>query len=576
MFNQKSQKRLLLSVVLIFFIFALTSCKNDIIPAIELQTESYEPDVVYGVSDFSQADNYIYIADKTQILRYDMTSGEEKVFADGFGSIVLIHANNDNIYVFDADAKDIIVLDGNGGETKRINITDSPDGANWQNIISTQKYIVLSVREDLKSFLYIVNKSDNSIKEQVIPGISLFKEILFKDGDIIFIHYEGGRDSGDNYFAEYNIDENMIYQKYYLNLNSTTGKSCYIPDKKQIISATLNSLYQNIEVFTFGLENETISSIYKASSAESNIVSITSGRNIISWYDEKAESFYFYDINKKRDTITILIEYAVYNLSLEYYINEFEKQNNLTVNTVIYNDRDKLNLKLLANEKDFDLYLTSPWTVINYVKSGAFEDLYLYDSIKNSIAGKEALFEKTAFYGNKMFGVPYETAVFGNDMFSPLGAVTSSMAWYLTHNVNLLSSEYTDKNGAALTQVYENMKSNLNDLSHISGYELLSSNYILMNPFSQNKEKAADFLSGYIRLLSGQTDISGDFDYIREQIIYYPDNRNFDNMLMYYNICHIDMQDLFKDGYENAASGKMTAFETAKEVSKKIDMITNE
>ena len=180
--------------------------------------------------------------------------------------------------------------------------------------------------------------------------------------------------------------------------------------------------------------------------------------------------------------------------SLMPAIERFEKETGIAVGTVDYGtDATRLDLKLMAGDSDFDIFIPAYYHQQKYFLSGFFEDLSQYGGLKSRLEGDIAAGFVSRF-GEKYVGVPtYIGGYFAED-YEPT-AIEISRIKYLAENVDLVGGKFYDPDGKELYKLLKFIYSG-GEGSPPFGEELkiLSNEFAVINPSGENKESAAKFL----------------------------------------------------------------------------------
>ena len=196
------------------------------------------------------------------------------------------------------------------------------------------------------------------------------------------------------------------------------------------------------------------------------------------------------------ESITILGNATVQNV-----IYGFENETGILVKTA-YTDYDRLVLKLMAGDDDFDIYNTGSG-FHNYVDSGVYVDLKEIESLNSRISGNVAAKFMVSYQGG-YFGVPtrignmYTEENYPEDGSPFSYSLVTSENIYYAKNIDIAEKRYSDPDGEELYKlfkfIYDNPGGNKNDMPYKDDITILNANVYLLSQNSQNSENAIRFL----------------------------------------------------------------------------------
>lgn len=213
-----------------------------------------------------------------------------------------------------------------------------------------------------------------------------------------------------------------------------------------------------------------------------------------------------YDCLNPPESITILG-----NSSATDLIYSFEKTTGILVKnaTTVY---DRLHLKLMAGDDDFDLYYTGSGYHY-YVNAGTFVDLKTVESL-NSRISKNAVADLIVSYDGKYFGMPMAVSNFCDEKFYPEDgsqycySLIASENLYYANNIDVAEGRYDDPSGEELYKLFkylnDNPTGNRKKMPFGDSVMILSAGVYLMNPQSKNRDAAIKFLEYVFDVYSGE------------------------------------------------------------------------
>ena len=180
--------------------------------------------------------------------------------------------------------------------------------------------------------------------------------------------------------------------------------------------------------------------------------------------------------------LTIVSYMGNYGEDLLTVFNEYEKQHGLKIRTIEIDEGNVqgLNTKLMAKDTDIDIYLSVTLPLYSYIKSGYFVDLGQYESLKTRIESNN--YTKAACnYGGEYFGLSVSPSTPGR---------AGVLNQYLIENLNLVKGTYTDPDGEKFYSVlkywYDTSNGDFNEKEYVS----IADDYLIISPYSKNKENA--------------------------------------------------------------------------------------
>ncbi len=200
----------------------------------------------------------------------------------------------------------------------------------------------------------------------------------------------------------------------------------------------------------------------------------------------------------------------------EEIIDSFETETGILVRTVNYgNDIDRLDIKLMAGDTDFDLFEPIYLHQHKYLFSGMFEDLSQYDGLKKRLDGDLAAGYVSNLNGEYVgipTGIGCSTTRESYPEDGPVDYSTNiSRIIYLAQNLDLATGEFKDEDGSELYKLlkflYDYPEGNEDKMPFGNEIFQLSCGFIMMNPNGGNKENSVKFLEYMFDVLNG--DIEG-------------------------------------------------------------------
>ncbi len=169
---------------------------------------------------------------------------------------------------------------------------------------------------------------------------------------------------------------------------------------------------------------------------------------------------------------------------------------------------DALNLKLMAGDSDIDIFFTFYLDTYTYITSGYYEDLSQYDVLREKFESNEFV-NHVASYNGTYVGLPIECYYYD----TATNEQNDSFTKYLVKNVSALNGEFRDENGDELFELLRYLYDNPDDPRSDPFYEdtevrMIGGDFLMINPYSERKEEAAEFLAYCFDLLTGEKTMS--------------------------------------------------------------------
>lgn len=194
-------------------------------------------------------------------------------------------------------------------------------------------------------------------------------------------------------------------------------------------------------------------------------------------------------------------------------ITKYESMNNVKMNVISYGDDEvtELNTKLMAKDSDIDIFCTLTLDTYLYIKGQYFTDLGEYEELKTRIES-DPYTEYVCKCDDKYIGIPVHQSYYNT---AENDKKADTVTKYLYANINVLNDSYKDKEGEELYKVLKHLYNNPDDPKDNPLYDdeirMIHSEYLIMSPFSEKKEQAADFLALAYDMLSGEVEIDSEY-----------------------------------------------------------------
>lgn len=195
---------------------------------------------------------------------------------------------------------------------------------------------------------------------------------------------------------------------------------------------------------------------------------------------------------------------AVYNENVDsLVIQAFEETYGVKVRVISFEEEDLtgLDTKLMAEDDDVDLFRSSTLDLYRYIQKGYFVDLNQFEGLK----------ERLDSCSYTRFASDYSGEYFGLPLFPNVTKENYCLREYYLNNLNLVEGVYNDPDGEELFKILRKAY----DMQDFWGcdyyneeYTSILDEYLMISPYSQNKELAAKFLEISFDYYSGKTSLT--------------------------------------------------------------------
>lgn len=179
----------------------------------------------------------------------------------------------------------------------------------------------------------------------------------------------------------------------------------------------------------------------------------------------------------------------------------FEQEYGLTVRIIKYKEGDTgaLDTKLMAEDDDVDLFCTSTLDVYKYIQKGYYVDLNDFASLKSRIESNNYTAASCA-YNNEYYGV---------SLWPFVSEITDPFIIYQIDNIDLIKGTFSDPDGEELFNVLKDLYGDNSQSSEYSASrKLFIDEYMIISPYSQNKETAVLFLEMVFDYINGNLQVT--------------------------------------------------------------------
>lgn len=195
-------------------------------------------------------------------------------------------------------------------------------------------------------------------------------------------------------------------------------------------------------------------------------------------------------------------------------VRSFEMETGILVKNA-YTDFDKLILKLMAGDNDFDIFATAGG-YHHSADSGAYVDLKEIESLNSRISGNAAA-DLVVSYDGKYLGVPIGVRNYCTEEYYPENgsqfsySLAVSESIYFARNIDIAEQRYSDPDGDELYKLFkfinDNPTGNRKKMPFGEEVTIFNAGVYMLNPQSQNYDNAIKFLEYLFDVYNG--DIPG-------------------------------------------------------------------
>ncbi len=267
---------------------------------------------------------------------------------------------------------------------------------------------------------------------------------------------------------------------------------------------------------------------------------VSAYENIVSavWGDEAVYRFFDYENPPEAVTLAYIGEENAQNCDLETIILDYEAAHDAIIRTVCYNDdRTRLSLKLMAGDSDIDIFSTMSIDGCLFISSGMFTDLSVFPSLSGKIKAN-LLTDFASGFNGKYIGLPYGIRLAPDEQENVSGL--TAVEQYCIKNVDALNKRFSDSGGEELYKIMKFAAENPEPKRayYDFPYSTLWADYLIINPASERKELAADFLEYAFDVYSGNIAPAGGDNggYSRSPLMFpYPELADTENLYLEIN-----------------------------------------
>ncbi len=495
---------------------------------------SYSPaeDIALPIGDglsaisHTQIEKTLYIIDGAAAYSLNIETGEgARLFETAADSIA---SYGDTIYFLDSGSGEISLYSISGEKLDSF-VCESLKGWTVLGYEVTDNYLVVLgfMQGDPAHKIITISKESKTVETEMDVK-SYYNNTCSYTKDKVFITYISGNE--DKLLYTFDAKSGKLEkQRKILSgaFQSYCSAACYNPKADTVILAVPFGA-DKISLVEYQLDSEDNTVLARLDCSEG--LPLPLGGRYISVYENVVSAllggntYQCFDYNSPLQYITIAYTDTMGGTAgssdLEKIIAGYESSHDVIVRTVVYSeDMGRLELKLMAGDKDIDLFSSSAIGEYKCIKSKTYVDLNKFDSLGKKISSN-VFVDFAAKTEDGYFGIPYEvlyqfkaddsnpmpTSMIQNMSIQPQTGESAAIFQYCIENIDFEKGEYLDPDGdelyKALKYRYENPHGSDKKLYDFE-FSMIQSSYLIMNPNSEKQQLAAEFLEYFFDAMNG-------------------------------------------------------------------------
>ena len=475
------------------------------------------------ITDMAQIEKRLYFLTDGAVCYLDIESGESGKLLDTDAKMFAAHG--DSLYTYAPESGGLCEYSAEGERLSEKNLAIQGDNLTVEKMFVTDgffSFVCWNRAEDMAFMQHRVFDRDtleevNTVDEKKSASTT---ERIFGayKGNSILKAEESTMDSHCVDVAEINLETGKTSKLAQASVDciESVYNFAYSPKTDTVLFFTAPSgdggSVTEISEYSLSDPDNIVHKRFYADAPTGGKVFVSVHENIISAIS--GGEYRYFDYLNPPESITLACQQAN---NYEDIIFGFEKETGIMVRTVSYGlDINRLDIKLMAGDTDFDLFEPVFLYQHKYFLSGMFEDLSKYDGIKRRLDGNLAASYVSSLDG-KYIGIPTDIRSMGTkEVYPEDGSMWTysnaiSRFLYLAQNIDVADGVYKDADGKELYKLlrylYDNPSGNESEMPFGKEINLLSNGFILMNPSSAHKDNSVKFLEYMFDALNG--DIPG-------------------------------------------------------------------
>lgn len=498
---------------------------------------SYSPakDIALPIGDglsalsHAQIEKTLYIIDGTAAYSLNIETGESaRLFETAADSIA---SYGDTIYLLDSQSGEISLYSISGEKLDSF-VCESLKGLKVLGYEVTDNYIVVLgfIQGDSARKIITIGRESKTVETEKDLK-SYYNNICSYTKDKVFITYIA--DGLDKFLYTFDAKSGELEKKRVIltgAYQNNCSSVCYNPKADTVILAVPFGA-DKISLIEYQLDSEDNTVLARLDCTEG----IALGCRCISVYENivsallGGNAYQCFDYNNPPQYITIaytdIMGGSAGSSDLERIIANYEFSHDVIVRTTVYSeDAGRLELKLMAGDKDIDLFSSSSIGEYSCIKSETYVDLGKFEDLGKKISSN-VFVDFAAKTKDGYFGLPYEvvyqfkaddsnpmpTSMVQTMSIQPQSGASAAIVQYCIKNIDFEKGEYLDPDGdelyKALKYRYENPQGSDKKLYDFE-FSMIQSSYIIMNPNSEKQQLAAEFLEYFFDAMNGDIAIN--------------------------------------------------------------------
>ena len=461
------------------------------------------------ILDMVQIEKALYFLTDGAVHSLNIESGESKKLFDTDAEMFATHGGK--LYTYSAETAKLSEYDASGSVTNTLTLEVS-DVDSVLGIAITDDYyvfkceIVGKMYIETYAFIYSRETEELTVSNKMpLWGIDLYP---YKGNKLLSVTEDST--FGAPYLGIFDAETGKNEKLRWLNTEywpaiaycpkTDTALVFGVPPKMTYNYSSVPMLEGNTPccIYEYSLddEDEIVRNRYYFDTSYDTKLFVNIYENIVFAVSSADNECRIYDYLNPPESITILG--SLYDQNV---IFGFEKETGILLKTA-NTDYDKLALKLMAGDDDFDIF--NPVSNFhNYVDAGACVDLKEIESLNSRISGNAAA-DLVASYDGKYFAVPVRFDNYSAEEYYPEDGSNRSYSLmvsehnYYARNVDVGEGRYSDPNGDELYKLlkflHDNPTGNRKKMPFGDDIMILYAHMYMLNPKSQNRDSAIRFL----------------------------------------------------------------------------------
>jgi len=416
--------KIFLLFVLVFMAINIASCEQKNQNQINSEKQdlfiSDDRDIILSQSKDTLVPLYInggslFYVDGARLLEYDISADTETVLIDGI-TAESICVTSKQTYIYDPEKNGVIEYDSEFNVTGEY-LLNEQIGISQKLIKLGDTMLILCNTEsgNYGNQIYKISLNDDTQGYLDLKGNMHISDIFFADADSIFIvHFNM---VGSAQLTKYDL----LDEKNEFTIDDIRASSAYCDIKSGYVyllavsGSGMDALYENAEITKAEIINGKLNVISSKkfnnhhSEAAKKFCASDSGY-IIFYQDNYVAARKF---NEDTSKILNIYMYGTGLTWIESSVRDFQNNFGVEINIISHEDYrfEKIKLKLLANDIDFDLFVIDTASGFDIFNKMAYEPLDSYPGVMKNIGEMYPGMQKLLKYDGNTVGIPMQQVV---------------------------------------------------------------------------------------------------------------------------------------------------------------------